>query len=265
MNIVVCVKQVPDTTEVKINPETGTLIRTGVPSIINPYDHFALETAIKLKKAHQGANITVISMGPPQAKSVVQLGLALGADSGVLLTDRAFAGSDTWATSYALSKAIKKVGKVDLILCGMQAIDGDTAQVGPGIAQQLGIPQITFCENIHIDGRKVIVQKHIDGGHEILETKFPVLLTMIMPKDYNMPYPSFLDIYNSTKKNFAIWSAEDIGAKTEYIGLKGSPTQVNRIYPPKKELATNIINTTANEAVEKIIEILKAENFIKIN
>jgi len=265
MNIVVCIKQVPDTTEVKINPQTGTLIRTGVPSIINPYDHFAIDTAIKLKKAHQVAHITIISMGPPQAKSVVQLGLALGADSGILLTDRAFAGSDTWATSYALSKAIKKIGKVDLILCGMQAIDGDTAQVGPGIAQQLGIPQITFCEDIQIDGKKLIVKKHIDGGHEILEAKFPVLLTMIMPKDYNMPYPSFLDIYNSIKKNFTVWSAEDIGANPDYIGLKGSPTQVNKIYPPKKEFTTNIINVSTNEAVEKIIEILKTENFIKIN
>lgn len=263
MNIAVCVKQVPDTTEVKINPETGTLIRTGVPSIINPYDHFALESALNLKKHHQGFSVTVISMGPPQAKSVVQLGLALGADSGVLLSDRAFAGSDTWATSYALSQAIKKVGKVDMIFCGMQAIDGDTAQVGPGIAQQLRIPQITFCEKVDLDGKKIIARRHIDGGHEIIEAKPPVLFTMIMPKDYAMPYPSFTDVYNSTKKPFSVWSAEDVGAKKELLGLKGSPTQVNKIYPPKKEFTANVINATAAETVEKIMEILKNESFIK--
>ena len=263
MNIVACVKQVPDTTEVKINPETGTLVRTGVPSIINPYDHFALESALKLRKQHQGFHLTVISMGPPQAKSVVQLGLALGADSGVLLSDRAFAGSDTWATSYALSQAIKKVGKVDLIFCGMQAIDGDTAQVGPGIAQQLRIPQITFCEHVDLDGKKIIARRHIDGGHEIIEAKPPALFTMIMPKDYAMPYPSFTEVYNSTKKSFSVWSAEDVGAKTEQLGLKGSPTQVNKIYPPKREVTANVINAGTPETVEKIMEILKSESFIK--
>src|SRR3989339_1420885 len=158
MHIAVCVKQVPDTTEVKVNPETGTLIRAGVPSIINPYDHFALEKAIEIKKK-TGGNVTVISMGPPQAKSVIQMCLALGADKGILLSDMAFAGSDTWATSYTLSKAIKKMGKTDLILCGLQAIDGDTAQVGPGIAQQMRIPQITFCETVdagtHLSGISV--------------------------------------------------------------------------------------------------------------
>jgi len=264
MNIVVCVKQVPDTTEVKINPETGTLIRTGVPSIINPYDHFALETAINLKKKHSNFTVNVISMGPPQAKSVVQLGLAMGADNGILLSDVAFAGSDTWATSYALSRAIKKIGKVDLIFCGMMAIDGDTAQTGPGIAQQLGIAQITFCENVEIDGKTIIAKKHIDNGYEIIEAKPPVLFTMLTPKEHQFSYPSFREIYKSAKKNLNVWNAQDIGAKSEFLGLKGSPTQVNKIYPPKRNASSEVFNNlTSNQAVEKIIEIMKKEGFIK--
>ena len=262
MHIAVCVKQVPDTTEVKINPETGTLIRTGVPSIINPYDHFALQAAMGLKKNH-GCRVTVISMGPPQARSVVQMGMALGADDGVLLSDMAFAGSDTWATSYALAKAVKKLGKVDIILAGMQAIDGDTAQTGPGMAQQLGIPQVTFCEKIDLDGRKLIARKLIDGGHEIVEVKAPALFTMIMPKDYVPRYPSFLETHASLKKPYYVWSAEDIGAEKQYLGLKGSPTQVAKIYPPAQREKAAMSGGSAQEAVEKILEIMRKEHFIE--
>jgi len=262
MHIAVCVKQVPDTTEVKINPETGTLIRTGVPSIINPYDHFALQTAMELKKAH-GFRVTVISMGPPQAKSVVQMGLALGADDGVLLSDMAFAGSDTWSTSYALAKAVKKLGKVDIVLAGMQAIDGDTAQTGPGVAQQLGIPQVTFCVKIDVDGRKIIINKLIDGGHEVVETRAPALCTMIMPKDYVSKYPSFLDVHGSLKKPFHVWSAADIGAEPQYLGLKGSPTQVSKIYPPPQREKAAMTHGSSQEAVEKILDIMRKEHFIE--
>lgn len=262
MHIAVCVKQVPDTTEIKINPETGTLIRTGVPSIINPYDHFALEKAMRLKKEHK-AEVTVISMGPPQAESVVRLGLALGADEGILLSDRAFAGSDTWATSYVLSRAISKIGSMDLILCGMQAIDGDTAQVGPGVAQQLSIPQITFCEEVKIRGKKVEVRKATDYGYDILEANMPVLLTMIMQKDFAPRHPSFLDIFNASRKNFHVWTAEDINAKAEYLGLKGSPTQVDKIYPPVKEGKTEMLSGTSGEIAEKLVDILKKENCLR--
>jgi len=263
MKIVVCIKQVPDTTEVKINPQTGTLIRTGVPSILNPHDHFALESAIALKKKHPGFTVQVISMGPPQAKSVVMMALAMGADEGFLLSDASFAGSDTWATSYALAHAIKKLGKADIVLCGMQAIDGDTAQVGPGIAQHLGIAQVTFCQHIEIEGRTIIAKRHIDGGHEIVEAHPSVLFTMLMPKDHVLSYPSFTQIYNSGKKRFSVLNADDINVKKEYLGLKGSPTQVSKIYPPKKEVQTQTINCSANEAVEKIIEIMVKEGFIK--
>jgi len=262
MHIAVCVKQVPDATEVKINQETGTLIRTGVPSIINPYDHFALQTAIELKKSH-GFRVTVISMGPPQARSVVQMGLALGADDGVLLSDMAFAGSDTWSTSYAIAKSMKKLGKVDLILCGMQAIDGDTAQTGPGVAQQLGIPQVTFCEKVDVEGRKIIVRKLIDGGYEIVETRAPALLTMIIPMEFTPRYPSFLEVNASLKKPYHVWSAEDIGAEKQYLGLKGSPTQVARIYPPPQREKAAMLNGSTHESVEKILEIMREEHFIE--
>ncbi|HOJ86035.1 MAG: electron transfer flavoprotein subunit beta/FixA family protein [Elusimicrobiota bacterium] len=263
MNIFVCIKQVPDSSEVKINPETGTLIRAGVPSILNPYDHFAIVAALNIKKNNPDAVINVITMGPPQAKAVLQLALALGCDNGYLLSDVAFAGSDTWATSYALSQGIKKIGKADLIICGMQAIDGDTAQVGPGIASQLNIPQITFCDNVDLEGKKVIAKRHIDDGYDIVEANTPCVVTMVMPKDYELPFPSFVDIHKASSKTIITYSADDIGAKKEYIGLKGSPTQVNRIYPPSKEVKTTVINTTSVEAVEKIIEIMKQENFIK--
>ncbi len=262
MHIAVCVKQVPDSTEVKINPETGTLIRAGVPSIINPYDHFALQAAMELKAAH-GFRVTVVSMGPPQARSVVQMGLALGADDGVLLSDMAFAGSDTWSTSYALAKAMKKIGKVDIILAGMQAIDGDTAQTGPGIAQQLGIPQVSFCVKVDVDGRKLIVRRLIDGGHEIVETRAPALLTMIMPKDYVSKYPSFPAVHSSLKKPCHTWSAADIGAEAQYLGLKGSPTQVAKIYPPPQREKAAMSGGSSQEAVEKILEILARENFVE--
>jgi electron transfer flavoprotein beta subunit len=262
MNIVVCVKQVPDSTEVKINPETGHLIRAGVPSIINPYDHFALQAALELKKKHN-FRVTLVSMGPPQAKSVVQMGMALGADEGILLSDMAFAGSDTWSTSYALAKAVKKIGKTDIILAGMQAIDGDTAQTGPGVAQQLGMPQVTFCEHVDVDGRRIIVRKQIDGGYEIVEARPPVLLTMIMTKDYVPSYPSFLSVNASLKKTFHVWSAADIGAEEHFLGLKGSPTQVDRIYPPPQREKAAMFSGSGVEGMAKILEIMKAEHFIE--
>lgn len=262
MHIVVCVKQVPDTTEVKVNPETGTLIRTGVPSIINPFDHFALEKALEVKAA-AGGEVTVISMGPPQAKSVIQMALALGADKGILLSDMAFAGSDTWATSYTISKAIKKMGKVDLVFCGLQAIDGDTAQVGPGVAQQLRIPQITFCETVEANGRKITARRLIDDGYEIVESRVPVLCTMVVPHDYAPKYPSFVRVQEALKKPYEVWTAADIGADPECIGLNGSPTQVNRIYPPPQREKGTILKGSAAELVEKLLTILKQENFIQ--
>ncbi|HAH06926.1 MAG TPA: electron transfer flavoprotein subunit beta [Elusimicrobia bacterium] len=262
MRTVVCVKQVPDTTEVKVDPQTGTLIRAGVPSILNPYDHFAVEWALKLKARH-GGEVTVLTMGPPQAKAVLQLALALGCDRAMLLSDRAFAGSDTWATSYALARAVKKIGKFDLILCGQQAIDGDTAQVGPGVAQSLHIPQITFCDSIEVEGRKAKVQRHIDDGYEIVEAKLPVLCTMSLPHAHPLPWPSFPKVAQARSKVLEVWTAADIGAEPEKIGLKGSPTQVHKVYPPPLRAKGTVFTGSASEMASKLLDILRQENFIK--
>jgi len=262
MNIVVCIKQVPDSTQVKVDPQTGTLIRAGVPSILNPYDHYALECAIALKEKTE-ATLTVITMGPPQAKTVLRLAMSLGADRGILLCDRAFAGSDTWATSYALSKAIKKLGKVDLIFCGMMAIDGDTAQTGPAIAQQLRMAQITFCQSVSLSGRKLTAKKLIEGGHEVLEANLPVLCTMVLPQDYASAQPSFTQIMQSQDKPLETWTAVDIAAEDNLVGLKGSPTRVDRVYAPPQRERGEIFQGTSAEMSEKLVRILEKENFIK--
>ena len=262
MNIIVCIKQVPDSTQVKVDPKTGTLIRAGVPSILNPYDHYALEKALAIK-AKTGAKVTVLSMGPNQAVAVLRLALALGADEGVLLSDRAFAGSDTWATAYALATAIRKIGAYDLILCGQMAIDGDTAQTGPGIANQLRIPQITFCSHVDANGNQVVVNKLIDCGKQILEADMPVLVTMTMPVDYAPKYPSFLAAHNAQEKPVHTWTAADIGADPSKLGLNGSPTRVDRIFPPPARQKGEMITGSPAELANKLVEILKKESFVK--
>ena len=262
MNIIVCIKQVPDSSQVKVDPKTGTLIRAGVPSILNPYDHYALEKALAIK-AKTGAKVTVLSMGPNQAVAVLRLALALGADEGVLLSDRAFAGSDTWATAYALATAIKKIGQYDIILCGQMAIDGDTAQTGPEMAYHLNIPQITFCDGVDSDGKQVVVKKLIEGGHQIMQADLPVLITMTMPADYAPKYPSFLAAHKAQDKQIFVWTAADIAADIHKLGLEGSPTRVSRIFPPAARQKGEIIRGSAEEMAAKFVEVLKKESFIK--
>jgi electron transfer flavoprotein beta subunit len=262
MNIIVCIKQVPDSTRVKVDPKTSTLVRAGVPSILNPYDHFALMQALKIK-AKTNAHITVLSMGPQQAQSVIRLSLALGADKGILLSDRAFAGSDTWATSYALATAIKKIENFDLIMCGQMAIDGDTAQTGPGIAFHLGIPQITFCDEADAASGKVTVKKIIDGGHQIMEADLPALVTMTMPFDYEALYPSLMGAFKAQQKPLEVWTAAHIGADSKKLGLEGSPTRVDRIFPPPARQKGEIFSGGAAELADTLIEILKKESIIK--
>ena len=262
MNIIVCIKQVPDSTQVKVDPKTGTLIRAGVPSILNPYDHFALEKALEIK-AKTGAKVTVLSMGPAQATAVIRLALALGADEGVLLSGRAFAGSDTWATAYALAMAVKKIGAYDLVLCGQMAIDGDTAQTGPEMAYHLNIPQITFCEHIDANGQTVVVKKLIEGGHQILEADLPVLVTMTMPPDYVAKYPSFMAAHKAQDKVIHTWTDGDIGADPHKLGLEGSPTRVDRIFPPPARAKGEMFSGSAVELASKFVEILKKERVIK--
>ena len=199
MKLIVCIKQVPNTVEVKLDPATGRLIRDGVPNIINPDDKNALEEALRIKDENPGTTVTVLSMGPAQADVAMREALAMGADEAILLSDRAFGGSDTWATSYIIATAIKKINDFDIIFCGRQAIDGDTAQVGPQIAEQLNIPQITYVEELTVSGDKVTARRKLEEGYSVVEAKMPVLITAI--KELNTPrYMTPAGIFDAYKK-----------------------------------------------------------------
>lgn len=233
MNIVVCIKQVPDTTEIKIDPVKNTLIRTGVPSIMNPFDKHALETGLQLKDTYGGA-VTVISMGPPQAKAVLREALSMGADAAYLVTDRAFGGSDTYATSYILSQAIQKLGSFDVILGGKQAIDGDTGQTAPSIAEHLDAVRLTYVLDLKVEGNRVTARRQVEEGIEVIETSFPILCTAT--KESNKPR------YATIKRKIASLKAEipeitlaDLpDADTTKMGLKGSPTKVKATFTPQR-------------------------------
>lgn len=233
MNIVVCIKQVPDTTEIRIDPVKNTLIRTGVPSIMNPFDKNAVETAIQLKETY-GGKVTVISMGPPQAKAVLKEAIAMGADEAYLATDRAFGGSDTYATSYILSEAIKKLGPYDVILGGKQAIDGDTGQTAPSIAEHLGIVRLTYILDLKVENNKVIARRQVEEGIEIIETAFPILCTVT--KESNKPRYATIKrkLYSLNYEVGEITLADIEGADTTKMGLKGSPTKVKSTFTPKR-------------------------------
>lgn len=231
--IIVCAKQVPDTNEIRINPETGTLIRDGVPSILNNDDANALEEALKIKDKFDDVHITVVSMGPPQAQDMLFECIAMGADEAVLLSDRAVGGSDTWATSNAITAAIKKIGDYDLIFAGRQAIDGDTAQVGPQIAEKLHLPQVTYVEEFEIaDNMKdITVKRQLEDGYEMIKLQTPCMLTTI--KELNAPrYMHIKGIFDQNKK-ITVWSAADVDVDLTTVGLKASPTNVYRSFTPK--------------------------------
>jgi electron transfer flavoprotein beta subunit len=241
LNIIVCIKQVPEISQVKLDPVTHNLVREGIPSIVNPFDEIALEEAIRIKEKH-GGQVTVVTMGPPQAKDAILRCLAMGADKGIILTDRAFAGADTWATSLTLAKAIEKL-EYDIILCGKQAIDGDTAQVGPEIAEHLGIPIIPYVKKVVIDPaqKKVMAQSETDVGYDNIECKFPVILTAI--KGLNEPrLPSVLGIMSAKKKEIKTWGIVDLGGDAGIYGLKGSPTQVVKVATPEPRGKGKIIS-----------------------
>lgn len=254
MKIVVCVKQVPDTTEVKINPETNTLIREGVASIVNPFDMYAVEEALRIKDKIPGTTVTVLSMGPPQAAECLKEAIAMGADAAVLLSDRAFAGADTLATSYTLAKGIEKIGAVDLILCGKQAIDGDTAQVGPEIAEKLGIPHLTYVKKLNeIDVHGLVAERMTEEGYERLQVSLPALLTVV--KEINEPrLPSLKGKMRAKKEQISVWTAEMIGAAPEKVGLEGSPTWVKRIFVPELKSQGEIFQGSPEDAVKSLVE-----------
>ena len=263
MKIVVLIKQVPDTTEVKLDRKTGNLSREGVESIVNPDDRQALELALQLKDDYQ-ATITVISMGPPQAVDVLSEALGMGCDEAVLLTDRAFAGADTWATSTTLGKAIEKVGDFDLVLCGYQAIDGDTAQTGPQIAEYLNLPQACYVDNIEkVEGDKIILTRRSDDVHERLAIGLPALLTVshitVQPR-----YPAMGNLINacSEKAPIKIWDAADIGALNHEMGMEGSLTQVIKTFSPKTKRAGEMLDGDIPEAVGALLERVREAHLI---
>lgn len=261
MKIVVCIKQVPDTTDVKINQETNTLIREGVKSIINPFDMYAIEEGLLLKEAH-GGSVTVISMGPAQVSESLKEAISLGVDDVILISDRAFAGADTLATSYTLSKVIAKLGHVDVIITGKQAIDGDTAQVGPGIAEWLDIPHCTYVKAIEEVGEKSIrVQRMIEGGLERIAMELPALITVV--KEINEPrFPSIRGILRSREMEVPVWTVLDLDVEEHRIGLNGSPTQVVAIATPEMNTQAEIFTGKAEEQVQKLFTILRQQNSV---
>ncbi len=240
MHSVVCIKQVPDTTEVRIDPKTNTLMREGVPSIVNPFDMHAVEAALKLRDEY-GGKVTVITMGPPQAVEALRRVKTLGVDRTILLSDRAFAGSDTLATSYIITQAVKKIDSedaVDLVLCGKQAIDGDTAQVGPGIATRLNMPLVTYVidiDSVDTEKKTITLKRSVENGRTALCVEYPMLMTVL--KELNeVRYASLPNMILATNFKAEVWNKDDIGAEMKNMGLDGSPTAVRKIFsPPVRE------------------------------
>ena len=261
MKILVCVKQVPDTNEVKIDPVKGTLIRDGVPSILNPDDANALEAALMLKDKDPDVEIAVLTMGPPQAGYMLRECLAMGADEAYLLSDRAFGGADTCATSTTIAAGIRKVEGVDVIFAGRQAIDGDTAQVGPQVAQRLGIPVVTYVQSIRMDEDKVTVQRQMEDGYEVVEVKLPCLLTCV--KELNEPrYMSVGGIVDAYQKDITVWNHMDVEPDPADCGLNASPTQVFRSFTPPQKGKGEILSGTVQEMAEALVGKLAEKHLV---
>jgi electron transfer flavoprotein beta subunit len=257
LDIIVCVKQVPGTTEVKMNKETNTIIREGVEAVINPFDSYAVEEGVRLKEKTDG-KVTALSMGIPSVTEILKETVSLGIDDTILLSDRAFAGSDTLATAYALSMGIKKIGNYDLILCGKQAIDGDTAQVGPSLAEKLGLPHITYVRKIEEVGEGFIrCERMTDDGYEVVEVTLPAVITVV--KEINEPrLPSIKGMMRSKKAVVTVWTADDVGADTELCGLKGSPTQVVSTFVPVHDVKSEMLEGAPEEQAKSLADKLIA-------
>ena len=262
MKIVVCIKQVPDTAEVKLDPKTNTLIREGVPSIINHDDKAGLETALRLRE-QVGGTVSVVCMGPPQADIALREALAMGADEAYLLSAREFGGSDTYATATIIATALRKIG-FDLVITGRQAIDGDTAQVGPQVAEDLDIPQVTYAWEVWPteDGKSVRVKKELEDGFEILEMACPCAVTVTKP-DYEPRFPTIKSKMAANKAKIPVLNAADCGLDVERSGLKGSPTKVKKSFtPPRKEGGLKIKEETPEESAKKLYDLLKDKGII---
>jgi electron transfer flavoprotein alpha/beta subunit len=262
MNIFVCMKQVPDTQKVKIDPERGTLIRKGVPSITNPFDESALELALDMREKTKGS-VTVLSMGIPEAECLLRDALTLGVDRAFLLTDREFSGADTLATSYTLSTAVKKIGSFDLLLFGKQAIDGDTAQVGPEVAAHLGIPVVTFVSSVlSVERAGVVVERVVDGGKEIVRVSFPAVLTVVKSPQ-RLRIPTLEGIIESFERPVVRFGAREIGADTDRCGLKGSPTRVKTVFTPSVHAKVRFLEGSVEEKALGLCRVLADRNVLK--
>ena len=264
MNIIVTVKQVPDTHEVKIDSKTGTLIREGVPSIINPEDKNAIEEALRIKESYDDVEVTALSMGPPQAENALREALAMGVDRAILVSDRAFAGADTLATSYMLSIAIKKIKKYDLILCGRQAIDGDTGQVGPQLAEGLNLPQATFAEEINIQGNVVTVKSNFDSVSRMIEMKTPALITV--SNRINKPrFKTMNGVLRAFRdKEVVTWTKKDLKLNPMRIGINGSPTWVRKIFTPSHSREGLVIEKRSMEIAGDILDYILEKAILRL-
>ncbi len=261
MRTLVCIKQVPDTKNIKIDPETNTLIRQGVESIVNPFDLFACEAALALKD-QLGGTVTAMTMGPPQAESALREVMGLGVDDAGLLADQAFAGSDTWATSYTLAKGAEKLGPFDLIVCGKQAIDGDTAQVGPEMAARLNIPYVSFVRRIvSCDGQEMTVERLMDDGYDVVTFKLPALVTVVKEIG-EVRVPSFKNKMKAKKCPVPVYGAADLGAEESSCGLEGSPTRVVRIFAPKPRDNREKWEGEPEELAVRVLKRLSADKII---
>ncbi|MFQ6122443.1 MAG: electron transfer flavoprotein subunit beta/FixA family protein [Dehalococcoidales bacterium] len=256
MNVVICLKQVPGTTQVKINPQTNTLIREGIENIINPFDTYALEEGVRIKE-RCGGKVTVISMGPPQAQDALREAISLGADEAILLSDPAFAGADTLATAYTLSRAINKLGQYDIIICGRQTLDGDTGQVGPELAEMLGMPFVAYVSQIEemTDGY-LRIQRLIEEGHEVIETSLPAVITVV--KEINVPrLPSLRGIMKSKSAIIPVWTAQKLAVDQSMVGLSGSATKVIKVFFPQRVCRSEILQGELESQVECLVSKLK--------
>lgn len=263
MRIVVCVKQVPATTEVKLNQATNTIVREGIESVINPFDTHALEEALRLSERLAGGScVTALSMGIQSVKDMLAETLALGVDRAVLLSDRAFAGADTLATATALAAGVRALGEFDLVICGKQATDGDTAQVGPSLAEKLQVPHLTYVRQIEeINERVIRCSRLTDDGHESVELCLPAVITVV--REINLPrLPSIAGIRRSRSADVTVWTAADIGADRSRIGIQGSPTQVRRTFVPSHSAAGELLKGNPREQAKQLVNRLTAAGLL---
>jgi electron transfer flavoprotein beta subunit len=256
MHVIVCIKQVPDAKNVRIDPDTCTLVRQGVDSIVNPHDWYAVEAALRFRDAY-GGKVTALTMGPPQAEEALREVLALGVDEAVLLSDRAFAGADTWATSLTLARAVNKLGPSDLVICGKQAIDGDTAQVGPGLAAHLDQPYTTYARTLELlDGNQLRAERITDQGYEVVQMDLPAVVTVV--REIGDPrMPGLKHKMRSRKQEIPVLGATELDLSPEEVGLQGSYTQVVKVFSPPPRCDREMLNGTPEEQAEKLLDLLR--------